>query len=199
VPYKTKEERHANYVANKELVKQQCTEWNKKHRKSRRASYTAWAKKYPDKVKARRKAYYEANRELALEYSRKHREEHPVEVKEALAEWRRNNPEKVRAHWQKRRTAKHGNGGFYTHEQWVALCNKYDNRCLCCGKKKKLTVDHVVPLSKGGTSWIENIQPLCLLCNLVKNAKTIDYRISWEINYAGRCFTSNRSKCRGRQ
>jgi len=197
MPYKTPELRRANYLANKEKQLEQGKLWKKRNRKKARASYTGWAKKYPEKVKARRKAHYEANHEAALAYSVKFRKEHPEVVKRALTTWRINNPEKVRAHWHKRRAAKLGNGGAYTYEQWIALCDKYHNRCLCCGKKKKLTADHVVPLSKGGTSWIENIQPLCLLCNLIKNAKTIDYRMRWEMNHAGRRFTGNRNKCRG--
>jgi 5-methylcytosine-specific restriction endonuclease McrA len=196
VPYKTKEERHANYLANKEKQLAQGKTWAKANRESRRAQYTAWAKKYPEKVKTRRKAHYEANREESLEYSRKFRKEHPELVKQALTNWRINNPEKVRAHWHKRRAARLGNGGSYTYEQWIALCDKYSNRCLCCGKKKKLTADHVIPLSKGGTSWIENIQPLCLLCNLIKNAKTIDYRDCWEMKHAGHSSRGCRSRHR---
>lgn len=39
-----------------------------------------------------------------------------------------------------------------------------------------LTPDHVVPLSRGGTNYIDNIQPLCGPCNSQKHAKTIDFR-----------------------
>lgn len=75
-----------------------------------------------------------------------------------------------------RRARKQNQGGSYTAQEWRELCQKYDHRCLCCGKVKRLTPDHVVPLSKGGSNDISNIQPLCLPCNLRKASKTIDYR-----------------------
>ena len=44
--------------------------------------------------------------------------------------------------------------------------------CHYCGKKFKpslLTMDHVIPLSRGGTSSKENIVPSCRDCNTKKN------------------------------
>jgi len=32
-----------------------------------------------------------------------------------------------------------------------------------------LTVEHIIPLSKGGTNYIDNIVPACRFCNLSKN------------------------------
>ena len=182
MPYKTPELRRKNYLENRDKQLTQSVEWKRNNRPKARASYTKWANKNPDKVKASRKAYYESNREAALVYSAKFRAEHSKVVKKNLAKWKRENPEKVSVIFHKRRTAKTKAGGAYTSEQWTALCDKYDNHCLCCGKKKKLTADHIVPVSKGGTSDIRNIQPLCGPCNSSKGNKSTDFRKKRKIN-----------------
>jgi 5-methylcytosine-specific restriction endonuclease McrA len=66
----------------------------------------------------------------------------------------------------------------FTESQWLALCQKFENRCLCCGRSGvELTIDHVIPLSRGGQHELSNVQPLCRHCNNKKNNKTItDYR-----------------------
>ena len=38
---------------------------------------------------------------------------------------------------------------------------QHKNRCYYCGKRRKLTLDHVIPLSKGGLHVKENIVPAC--------------------------------------
>jgi 5-methylcytosine-specific restriction endonuclease McrA len=82
-----------------------------------------------------------------------------------------------RVHAAKRRAWKKGNGGTYTLQEWQALCDKYGNKCLKCGKTGELLhVDHVIPLARGGRNDIANLQPLCGKCNRHKSAKHIDYR-----------------------
>lgn len=38
--------------------------------------------------------------------------------------------------------------------------------CERCGSKKKLTLDHIIPLSAGGVTVPENLRTLCLTCNI---------------------------------
>lgn len=44
-------------------------------------------------------------------------------------------------------------------------------RCLKCGTHKDLTIDHIIPTSKGGENTIENMQTLCHSCNSSKGAR----------------------------
>lgn len=76
-----------------------------------------------------------------------------------------------------RRARKANSDGKHTIEEFKQLCSYYGNICLCCGKAKKLTEDHIIPLSKGGDNWLSNIQPLCHSCNSRKrNTHYTDYR-----------------------
>jgi len=91
------------------------------------------------------------------------------------AQYRRRHNARANVRWHQRR-ALIRNAGSYTLQEWQDLCQKYEFKCLCCGQVKPLTVDHVMPLSKGGLNTIDNIQPLCKLCNCRKGVGTSDYR-----------------------
>lgn len=83
---------------------------------------------------------------------------------------------KSRRGQQNYRKRKQNGEGTYTNQEWEQVCEDAENRCLACGQEVSLTADHIVPLSKGGSNYITNIQPLCLSCNSKKHDKTIDYR-----------------------
>jgi 5-methylcytosine-specific restriction endonuclease McrA len=69
-------------------------------------------------------------------------------------------------------------GEHFTFEEWLALLEFYGHRCLRCGSRESLSVDHVIPLSLGGSNSIDNIQPLCERCNSLKSDTIADYRPS---------------------
>jgi len=49
--------------------------------------------------------------------------------------------------------------------------------CLQCGATDNIEIDHIVPLSRGGTNLFENLQPLCKTHNSAKgNRNSNDYR-----------------------
>lgn len=59
---------------------------------------------------------------------------------------------------------------------WKALIFLFGGKCLLCGASGKLTIDHIIPVTKYGYHEISNIQPLCLSCNSTKHALVLDAR-----------------------
>lgn len=127
-------------------------------------------------TKEQRSVWRKANPELHREEQRKHYAKHKGRVKDRIYSFRKEHPYKEVVHRQRRRTRLTQAGGSFTEQEWFTLCFACGFKCLRCGEELPLTVDHVVPVSKGGTSYLHNIQPLCLACNLKKKAKTVDYR-----------------------
>lgn len=50
---------------------------------------------------------------------------------------------------------------------------KRDNsQCVYCGSKKHLTIDHILPRSRGGNNDWTNLATCCFECNIKKSNKT---------------------------
>lgn len=133
--------------------------WKRAHRKPRKVR-VFWVRR------GRRQDYdpigfAARKRKNFIDFARRH----PDKIKQ----WRL-----VSAHRRRARVA--ASGGKFTQKEWRALRSMYGNKCLCCGSTDRLTIDHVVPIVKGGRNTIDNIQPLCWKCNNFKRARTIDYR-----------------------
>ena len=178
-----KEYNRQYYTEHSEEIKERNAQW--------RANNPEYYIEHREEILERQHQYYAKNREKINERCRQYRKEHPREYNEEDrkrgAQWRANNPnyhhqyridnaDKYRAHTANRHARSMAAEGTFTDEQFTELCKQYDNRCLRCREVKKLAADHIVPLSKGGSNYIDNIQPLCKSCNSKKGTRTIDYR-----------------------
>ena len=67
--------------------------------------------------------------------------------------------------------------GTHTADQWVALKAICGPACLRCGATdKEIVKDHIVPIYKGGSDAIDNLQPICRSCNSAKGPDCTDLR-----------------------
>jgi 5-methylcytosine-specific restriction endonuclease McrA len=145
-----------------------------------------------EKEKTRRKKRYEREREKAIEYSRnwvlnnkeRAREVYEVwyaknriEQIEKVKIWSVENKDKSDANKRRYRGRKVNAEGDHTPEDIEALLN-WQN-FLCAGCDVDLTtrayhIDHIMPLSRGGSNWPWNLQILCPTCNISKSDKHPD-------------------------
>lgn len=149
---KVKAYRAAHYALNKERL---------------RAKVNAYRARNRDRINAKEKASRAANPQYKAQA-----------VARTIA-WVKANPERHLEHSNRRRALKIAAEGSHSLAEWAALQEKCGHRCACCGAAKRLTRDHIVPLSRGGSDWIENIQPLCKSCNCAKRDRhAINYMAS---------------------
>lgn len=136
--------------------------------------------------------WYLKNTELRNKQVKEYRLKNPEWYKEYIKQWDKENPEKVKVRQSKFRQTekgklctKHSSGirgarrrgaeGSYTASEWEKLKKDHNYTCLHCGRKEpeiKLTRDHIIPISKGGNNYLENMQPLCGSCNSKKGNKS---------------------------
>jgi len=140
---KAKRKEYRNSEANREIQKR----W------AQTAAGKACAAKYrqTDKRKAALKRYYESGR-----------------GREAIDRYHKT--DKGRAclarSVHKRRSNLANCVSTLTAAEWREIKARYKNRCAYCGRQmQRLTMDHVIPLSKGGHHVAGNIVPACRSCN----------------------------------
>jgi 5-methylcytosine-specific restriction endonuclease McrA len=88
-----------------------------------------------------------------------------IKIKRSQPEYKKYHNAKSKAYEAKRRS---NAVGSFSPKEWDAIVKKQRGRCALCRHKSKLTADHVIPVSRGGSNYAFNIQGLCLPCNLAK-------------------------------
>jgi 5-methylcytosine-specific restriction endonuclease McrA len=94
-------------------------------------------------------------------------------VRRINSEWRANNKDKIRVYVRNRRALRIGNGGSHTSKDIIEIIKMQHDRCAICRGvlSNKYHVDHIVPLTSGGTNDRRNLQILCVSCNLRKGRR----------------------------
>jgi 5-methylcytosine-specific restriction endonuclease McrA len=113
-----------------------------------------------------------ANRERHREYQRRHYEAN----KHLYQASRERNRANRALQESERRARKAASGGTITLEAWKIRCHAFHYQCYLCGEQldeRTVTMDHVMPLSRGGSHTIENVAPACGFCNCSKHNLTV--------------------------
>jgi 5-methylcytosine-specific restriction endonuclease McrA len=170
----------AYYEANKEVVKARSRAWHKANRERAAARARAWREANAEKIAQRGRVYYETNKERLAVQGRAWREANKEKAADHLRAWREANPEQNSAHSRNRKARVRNAPGSHTAEDILALVEKQENRCanphcaVTFAGRRKYQIDHMMPLSRGGSNDPANLQLLCAPCNRSKGTQTME-------------------------
>lgn len=173
-PEKARELRDKEYAENAEVIKARSKQWYLDNTDQAKASSKEWREANPEKMRGYWADWFSKPGNAA-------------KAKAWVSAWMRAHPEKIKAYWKKwyienqdtlRRLASHRAQTYaasdFTFEDWIAILEVFGHQCAyCLCSDKKLTMDHVLPLSKGGTHTADNIVPACKSCNSRKNNRPL--------------------------
>ena len=156
--------------------------YNGRYRTEHREEAVSYGKEYREEHREELLAYFKqyntAHRREKATWHAAHREENREKRAAYNRQWSEENREKEAAGSQRRRARKMAVTieDFDVMEVW----ERDGEVCTYCGSTEDLTLDHVVPLSRGGTHALANLRVACRSCNSSKGAKELDEWIPWQ-------------------
>lgn len=135
-------------------------QWLEKQKASAKASHQKYRNRYSAKQRDRYRAD-ESVRRAAVERAEK---------------WRLENPDSVKVYFAKKRSKEVAAKGGFTRDDVKRLLEKQRFKCVYCGGDISgglHTIEHVIPLSRGGSNGLENIALACRSCNARKGDKLV--------------------------
>lgn len=162
-------------VARREAATARMRRWRERNpersRENTRRSVALWREKHPEREKEIKRRYYERHREDVKEKSRAARAADPEKDRQRSKDWARRNPEQALAISRNKKARKRKAEGSHTAKDISRIRELQSDRCAVC--KTELSagghVDHIQPLSKGGSNLPKNLQLLCAPCNMQKH------------------------------
>ena len=159
-------------------VKKRKQEWAEKNREKRRESNRKWERKNKDKIKERKRNYrIEYRQRPEVKEATRRRKQRP-EYKEKQRAYQREYLQRPEVKDRRRVTENeryHRMGGRGHQRHFAALLQRDGPICGICKGHLEPTddihVDHIQPISKGGTSDFSNLQLAHAFCNVSKHAK----------------------------
>lgn len=135
-----------------------------------------WRRQNPDRIRRYQKRYRDGNSDVIKAKAALKRPARAAQNADARRKWLttesgRNSSE----NWVHRRRAhKEAVVSTLTADQWAAIKDYFGGCCAYCGKQaKRMSMEHVIPISQGGEHSESNVVPACLSCNCSKGSKSI--------------------------
>lgn len=172
--YKNYRKENKEKIAKREKIyceehKEEKREYRKKYYKEHKEEIAEYHKKYNEEHKEERKNWYKEHKEEKREYSKKYNKKYNKTPQGQVAIFNGRN---------KRRQREEQQGNGITKEQWLKMMEFFDWKCAYSGKsvsgERNRSIDHIIPITKGGAHEIWNCVPMDRSLNSSKHTKDLE-------------------------
>jgi 5-methylcytosine-specific restriction endonuclease McrA len=151
--------------------------WRNNNQIQKKQSAALWYVKNKNHAVNQAQKWQKNNRDKKRQHNKNWRKNNHNKIIEFAKKWRLANPEKVREAEHRRRAFKNNTQTKFVSKK--EILSLYLANCFYCSKPLAGTVDHIVPLSRGGRHSIGNLISACVSCNSKKGTKTI---MEWKLS-----------------
>ena len=160
-----------------------CKKCGKQYNQENKEKKQQYNKQYYQENKEQRlqyqNQYYQDNSEKRQQYDKQYYQEHKLEKQQHQQQYNQTpQGQIVRFNgYAKRRKREEAQGNGITKEQWLEMMQFFDWKCAYSGVslsiKKNRSIDHIIPLVKGGEHEVWNCVPMDKRLNKSKQDKDI--------------------------
>jgi 5-methylcytosine-specific restriction endonuclease McrA len=155
-------------------------DWTSEERAAASKRAGAWYASNKGRQSTRVKLYYVEHAEEIKAYVKEWQKANPEKVQTYLKRWRYENADVLRQVSQARAVL-YAESDF-TFNDWLSILDSFNHACAYCLRiDVKLTMDHVIAVSRGGEHTVENVIPACRSCNSRKYNRPIWVMVNQEI------------------
>ena len=175
---------------NKKHIRQYKREYKARNIEACRGYGRTHYEKHKNRIRSRQRQYYLRNREHIMQcvkkYTAQHRDKvlarkrdwyqrNRIRLYKIAKLWRSHNADKIRAYVRNRKSRIRGASGFFTYTDILNIRTQQNNHCYYCGTlllNNNDSIDHKIPIIRGGSNWPNNLCLTCLSCNKRKGVLT---------------------------
>lgn len=158
----------------------ECREYKRKvsreeyerNRQKRLEQVRRYRAENPDAVRERDRRYREKNAEKKAAYSARYQRDNAEQTNRKNRLWRAKNKRRAWAYSWINKNAKRGGPIDAETREWIKSLTD-GIPCTYCGAPF-VTIDHIVPVAKGGTNARANLTPACQRCNVRKQHMSVE-------------------------
>lgn len=180
-----KAKNRAHFLKNRDSILARNAEWATANREKVNAQAKRWREEHPeqyretrrrigqmDKWKAYAREWRKTKRDTVREYERRYREKYPEKYLEKGRSYRARNRDYFRVANAIRRVRVLATDNPHTFQDIETQLARQNHMCYWCSQPlTTYEVDHVIPVSRGGSNSADNIVVTCSNCNRTKSNK----------------------------